>query len=747
MVVVYLMSSTLTPHDFEDDDFHEELTPGTKLLHGQYVIEKFLNNGGFGITYLAKDSLLRRVVIKECFPESICRRANSTVRVRSRNQAQAFRAIVDLFIEEARGLARLSHPNIVGVHQVFEDNDTAYMAMDYVEGRDMLSIAEGDETLAPKDVEQITLKLLDAVEFIHSEGMLHRDISPDNILLTHDNEPVLIDFGAARETLAQSSSRLGSMRTVKDGYSPQEFYAKDSDQHPSSDLYSLAASLYHVIAKELPVKAQARMSAIAGGEPDPYVSIHRFGAGYGDAFLDAIDHALKVFPRDRIQSAADWRQRLSGQEGAHTTRGTVSRPVLAVDGADLLAHLDAKAPASAASARPEKRISVRAERGVSMSPGAERDAITSQAQVARAMAPSSSMSSAKGLYLGVAAVALVAVVGAGALFTMGGEPTGPDEIQATVVETDTGNDDSVAALGEQEAEPEDVAARESKKPEQVPFFLAETSQGDVVVSSAQGTRLRATDTGPNPLAGPARAPSDSDNTAASQSEPSQPIANAAASDLSQAQTVETAPVQTAAAASEGGAIQDMSSVISAGSLRFPVVADASDPTVIASVEGPIAEQLKPGLRIVSINGFPIEALADFQRVVDATSDYTVGETVAVSLGVEDPSTGRASVRTVELPALLRTMLLNGVVFETAREDGTWVTVVSNGIGQGASDLRTGDRLIALMPENELFDEADALPRILERELNEGTTQFNFAVTRDGEMWLVTMPYATTAPGN
>ncbi|MEO0915412.1 MAG: serine/threonine protein kinase, partial [Pseudomonadota bacterium] len=114
------------------------------------MIEQFLNNGGFGITYLAKDSLLRRVVIKECFPESICRRANSTVRVRSRDQADAFRAIVDLFIEEARGLARLSHPNIVGVHQVFEDNDTAYMAMDFVAGRDLLEIAETSEVLDPK---------------------------------------------------------------------------------------------------------------------------------------------------------------------------------------------------------------------------------------------------------------------------------------------------------------------------------------------------------------------------------------------------------------------------------------------------------------------------------------------------------------------------------------------------------------------------------------------------------------------
>lgn len=721
------MSSKLTPQTVKEADFQDELKPGTELLHGQYTIEQFLNNGGFGITYLAKDSLLRLVVIKECFPESICRRANSTVRVRSRDQAQAFRAIVDLFIEEARGLARLSHPNIVGVHQVFEDNDTAYMAMDFVEGRDLLEIAEGTEVIAPEAFERIVFKLLDAVEFIHGEGVLHRDISPDNILLSRDNEPVLIDFGAARETVARDTSYLGSMRTVKDGYSPQEFYIKDSEQHPSSDLYSLAASLYHVMTKELPVKAQARMSAIASGEPDPYVSIKELTTGYSEPFLDAIDHALRVFPKDRIQSAAEWRMMIAGSDARNGTRGSVSRPMLAVDNGNVVEQFEdhdaQSAPAPTADPKP-KQVSVHSQRPVSAS-GASRDNIASQAQVARAMAPKSG--SGKGLYIGVAAIALVAVIGGGAVLMTGGDTT--EVPSAPVVATEQTTEPQIATV-EANTSTAITQTRESNRPEQVPFFLADTSEGDVVVSSAAGSRLDASDTGPNPLVGPSP-------TLRSE----QVAGTGQTSDLSAAQPPDVGPVEVAVANPPDLDVQDMSSVITGTAIQFDVTADPADPTLVASASGPISQYLTPGARLVSINGFPISSLVDFQRVVDATSDFAVGDSVTVSLGIEEPGGEAAFVRSVELPALQQTMLLNGVSFETVREGDGWSTVVTNGFGQGEADLQTGDRIVALMPTNELIDGQDTLARVLQRELEAGTTQFNFAVSRDGDMWLVSMPYA------
>lgn len=253
------MAKPLMQDNADDkDSFIDELKPGTKLLHGQYVIDSFLNAGGFGITYLARDSLDRKIVIKECFPGAFCRRSRYIVQARSRAHQNELKSIVRLFVQEARSLAKLSHPNIVGVHQVFEDNDTAYMALDFVEGRDLLDTIEDPKNgLTPAQIKALLKDMLDAVGFIHDQGILHRDISPDNILIGKDMRPVLIDFGAAREEATKQSRVLSALRVVKDGYSPQEFYIAGSDQGPSSDLYALAATFHHLIAKDVPPNSQA----------------------------------------------------------------------------------------------------------------------------------------------------------------------------------------------------------------------------------------------------------------------------------------------------------------------------------------------------------------------------------------------------------------------------------------------------------------------------------------------------------
>ncbi|MEO0932139.1 MAG: serine/threonine-protein kinase, partial [Pseudomonadota bacterium] len=234
-----------------DPDFSEELPAGTQLLSGQYTIESYLNHGGFGITYLATDSLSRQVVIKECFPGTLCRRSRLAVQARSRAHVKDLQGVVRLFVKEAKSLSKLEHPNIVGVHQVFEDHGTAYMALDYVRGSDLLSYIDGAERrLSPAQIKTVLEKVLDAVRFVHDAGLLHRDISPDNIILTEALEPILIDFGAAREQATKATQALSALRVVKDGYSPQEFYLAGSTQAPSSDLYSLAATFYHLIAGE-----------------------------------------------------------------------------------------------------------------------------------------------------------------------------------------------------------------------------------------------------------------------------------------------------------------------------------------------------------------------------------------------------------------------------------------------------------------------------------------------------------------
>jgi len=299
-----------------DDQFGTETLPnGTRLLNGQYVIERYLSSGGFGITYFARDSLDRRVVIKECFPEAFCSRKNRTVMARSHSHQGEFRSFVDMFVREARSIAKLKHPNIVGVHQVFRDNETAYMALDLIDGKDLFDVIEAsDERPSYQEIKPILLKLLDAISTIHDQDMLHRDISPDNILIDAWDNPILIDFGAAREEASKKSRALSAVLVVKDGYSPQEFYIAGSQQTPCSDLYALAATFVHFISGEAPPNSQTRLAAIASKKPDPYQPLAGRIEGCPAAFLEAIDMAMNVFPQDRIQTAQDWILRIDAQK-------------------------------------------------------------------------------------------------------------------------------------------------------------------------------------------------------------------------------------------------------------------------------------------------------------------------------------------------------------------------------------------------------------------------------------------------
>jgi len=287
------------------DKFSDPLLSGTTLLQGQYRIKTFLNDGGFGITYLATDSLDRPIVIKECFPRAICRRSGQEVGTRALSHREEFRSIVKAFEEEARNLSKFEHPNIIKVHQVFDENQTAYMAMDYVDGQELITAIE-QKKLTPDTIISIALKLLDALGEIHASGMLHRDISPDNILLDQGNNPILIDFGAAKQEATQHGPKMTSIRVTKEGYSPQEFYVSGAQQFPSSDLYALAATLYHAITGTVPPESQARLLALAQERPDPYQALSGHHNAYPSGLLKAIDGAMSIAPKDRLNSAQDW---------------------------------------------------------------------------------------------------------------------------------------------------------------------------------------------------------------------------------------------------------------------------------------------------------------------------------------------------------------------------------------------------------------------------------------------------------
>ncbi|NNJ68592.1 MAG: serine/threonine protein kinase [Boseongicola sp.] len=279
---------------------------GTTLSGDQFTITEHLGAGGFGITYRARDNVLgRTVVIKECYYEDFCARSGKSVVARSQSYAKPIRSIVKMFMREAQSLAKIRHPNIVGVHRAFEENDTAYMVLDLIEGPDLFDIIA--DPVSPARVQDILTQLLDAIEKVHELDLLHRDISPDNILIEHTGTPVLIDFGAARAEASRHTRAISSLLVVKDGYSPHEFYVTGSDQTPSSDLYALAATFYHVLTGQAPPNSQSRMVEIAGRRPDPCVPLAGRVKGYDDTFLQAIDTAMQIHPSDRIQTAAKWK--------------------------------------------------------------------------------------------------------------------------------------------------------------------------------------------------------------------------------------------------------------------------------------------------------------------------------------------------------------------------------------------------------------------------------------------------------
>ena len=182
-----------------------------------------LGQGGFGITYLARDTNLDQpVAIKEYLPTDVAtRKADSTVRPRADDQTDRFRWGLDRFIREARTLARFDHPNIVRVYSVFEFNNTAYMVMRFEEGENLASLLERRRTLPEAELLRVLLPVLDGLELIHNAGFIHRDIKPDNIHIRTDGSPVLLDFGSARASLGQGRTVT---ILVAPGYSPFEQY-------------------------------------------------------------------------------------------------------------------------------------------------------------------------------------------------------------------------------------------------------------------------------------------------------------------------------------------------------------------------------------------------------------------------------------------------------------------------------------------------------------------------------------------
>jgi serine/threonine protein kinase len=287
---------------------HDALPPGTRF--GEFEILRVLGVGGFGIVYLANDhSLEREVALKEYMPASLAARGQGPqITVRSSSFAETYAIGLRSFVNEARLLARFDHPSLVKVYRFWEDNATAYMVMPFLQG---VTLRDTRRRMAhPPDeawIRSVISPILSALELLHREGVYHRDIAPDNILLPPDGPPVLLDFGAARRVISDRTQSLTAI--LKPSYAPIEQYAEMTQlrQGPWTDLYALGAVIHYLLFGAPPAPATARAV-----QDDAEAIENRIVPGVSPRFLEAVSWMLSVRPNQRPQNGEQLRAVLDG---------------------------------------------------------------------------------------------------------------------------------------------------------------------------------------------------------------------------------------------------------------------------------------------------------------------------------------------------------------------------------------------------------------------------------------------------
>jgi serine/threonine protein kinase len=302
------------------------LPPGFQL--DRYRILRVLGNGGFGITYLAETRPYPPVAIKELFPKDFATRADGHRVIPHGSASQEKLAWAkQRFLEEAQILERLHHPNIVPVQRYFELLDTAYLVMKFIPGQHLDHWIKAHPKPTEPELTGILLPLLDGLEYIHHQNFLHRDVSPENVIVTPQGQPILIDFGSTRKAI--SSRTLTAI--VRPGYSPIEQYQKVTVQGAYTDIYALAAIMVHAITRKEPPQAVDR-----AGARDTFPPLAaRFRRKYSKRFLEAIDTGFAVAPERRPQNVAAWRRMFPKPEPPKVSRDKIrvnpenkSRPVV-----------------------------------------------------------------------------------------------------------------------------------------------------------------------------------------------------------------------------------------------------------------------------------------------------------------------------------------------------------------------------------------------------------------------------------
>ena len=287
----------------------QQLKSGSLLQGGKYRIEKVLGQGGFGITYLATQELLdRKVCIKEFFFKEYCERDETTSHVTLGTQAnrELVERFMNKFLKEARTISQLDHRNIIKIHDIFKENNTAYYVMDYVEGESLNELVNRRGALPEKEAVEYIERVADALKYIHERNINHLDIKPSNIMIRkEDYRVILIDFGLSKQYDSFGDQTSTTPVGISHGYAPMEQYKQGgvSTFSPQTDIYSLGATLYKLVTGNTPPQAMDIFNDGLSGLP------HSLSSNLSNAIINA----MQPKRNDRPQNINDFISFLQGQ--------------------------------------------------------------------------------------------------------------------------------------------------------------------------------------------------------------------------------------------------------------------------------------------------------------------------------------------------------------------------------------------------------------------------------------------------
>ena len=276
--------------------------PYGAILNGRYIVGKMLGQGGFGITYIGWDlAMERKVAIKEYYPSGQVSRnpgSRDLTWYTNEQSRQARQNGMQMFLKEARKMSKVDNlTNVVRVRDIFQENETAYIVMDFVEGETLKARLDKTGPLTWTQAKEIFVPAMQAMEQVHQAGLVHRDISPDNLMLTPDGRVMILDLGAAKDLAINKGA--SSAMVVKGGFSPPEQYAQQGGSGSWTDVYAMAATMYHSLTGVVPPTAVDRMQ----GEPVNWALLET--GGVPNHVIAALQNAMKLNARERTQTMAE----------------------------------------------------------------------------------------------------------------------------------------------------------------------------------------------------------------------------------------------------------------------------------------------------------------------------------------------------------------------------------------------------------------------------------------------------------